>query len=129
MNDKYDHDFVADHVQFKQGTENIGNATDDGYDKSDIGQAVDNVEPITFEAFAARLAPYTLEYASELSGVPAEDIQELAEVFADKSRQGALALDHGREPAQPRHLDEPLHLQHPLAHRSLRPCPATAPSR
>ena len=129
VNDKYDHDFVADHVQFKQGTENIGNATDDGYDKSDIGQAVDNVEPITFEAFAARLAPYTLEYASELSGVPAEDIQELAEVFADKSRQGALALDHGREPAQPRHLDEPLHLQHPLAHRSLRPCPATAPSR
>ena len=37
VNDKYDHDFVADHVQFKQGTENIGNATDDGYDKSDIG--------------------------------------------------------------------------------------------
>lgn len=87
VNDKYDHDFVADHVQFKQGTENIGNATDDGYDKSDIGQAVDNVEPIDFEAFAARLAPYTLEYASELSGVPAEDIQELAEVFADKSRR------------------------------------------
>ena len=78
---------VNDHLQFKQGTENIGNATDDGYDKSDIGQAVDNVEPITFEAFAARLAPYTLEYASELSGMPAEDIQELAEVFADKSRR------------------------------------------
>lgn len=57
VNDKYDHDFVADHVQFKQGTENIGNATDDGYDKSDIGQAVDNVEPITFEAFAARRPP------------------------------------------------------------------------
>ena len=87
VNDKYDHAFVADHVQFKQGTENIGNATDDGYDKSEIGQAVDNVEPITFEAFATRLAPYTLEYASELSGVPAEDIQELAEVFADKSRR------------------------------------------
>ena len=87
VNDKYDHDFVTDHVQFKQGTENIGNATDDGYDKSDIGQAVDNVEPITFEAFAARLAPYTLEYASELSGVPAEDIQELAEVFADPNKK------------------------------------------
>ena len=87
VNDKYDHAFVADHVQFKQGTENIGNATDDGYDKSEIGQAVDNVEPITFEAFATRLAPYTLEYASELSGVPAEDIRELAEVFADKSRR------------------------------------------
>ena len=78
---------MADHVQFKQGTENLGNATDDGYDKSDIGQAVDNVEPIDFDAFAARLAPYTLEYAAEISGVPAEDIQELAEVFADKGRK------------------------------------------
>ena len=45
QNKKYDEAFVHDHLQFKQGTENIGNATDDGYDKSDIGQAVDNVEP------------------------------------------------------------------------------------
>ena len=33
------HAFVADHLQFKQGTENIGNATDDGYDASDVGQS------------------------------------------------------------------------------------------
>lgn len=85
QNDLYDKEFVEAHVQFKQGTENIGNATDDGYDKSDIGQTVDDVEPIEFADFAARLEPYTLEYASEISGVPAEDIQELAEVFADKS--------------------------------------------
>lgn len=92
MNDKYDHDFVADHVQFKQGTENIGNATDDGYDKSDIGQAVDNVEPITFEAFAARLAPYTLEYASELSGVPARGYPGAGRGVRRQEPQGALAF-------------------------------------
>ena len=50
-------------------------------------KTVDAVENITFEQFAERLAPYTLEYAAELSGVPAEDIRELAEVFADKSRK------------------------------------------
>lgn len=86
-NDLYDKAFVADHLQFKQGTENIGNAFEDGYDASELGQSVDAVTSITFEEYAARLAPYTLEYAEELSGVPAADIQELAEVFADKSRK------------------------------------------
>ena len=37
QNKKYDEAFVNDHLQFKQGTENIGNATDDGYDASDVG--------------------------------------------------------------------------------------------
>ncbi len=40
--------------------------------------------------------------------------------FRRQVPQGAVALDHGGEPAQPRHLDEPLHLQHPLPHRPLR---------
>ncbi|ANE23239.1 molybdopterin oxidoreductase [Denitrobacterium detoxificans] len=82
-NDTYDHDFVADHLQFKQGTENIGNANYDGYDKSDIGQAVDTVESISFEEYAARLAPYTWEYASEISGASVEDLQALYELFAN----------------------------------------------
>ena len=86
-NDLYDKAFVADHLQFKQGTENIGNAFEDGYDASEQGQSVDAVTSITFEEYAARLAPYTLEYAEEVSGVPADDIRELAEVFADKSRK------------------------------------------
>ena len=86
-NNLYDKAFVADHLQFKQGTENIGNAFEDGYDASELGQSVDAVTSITFEEYAARLAPYTLEYAEEISGVPAADIQELAEVFADKSRK------------------------------------------
>ena len=82
-NDTYDHAFVADHLQFKQGTENIGNANYDGYDKSDIGQAVDTVESISFEEYAARLAPYTWEYASEVSGASVEDLQALYELFAN----------------------------------------------
>lgn len=83
QNNLYDADFVADHLQFKQGTENIGNPTEDGYDASDLGKSVDTVENITFEEFAARLEPYTFEYTSELSGVAVEDLQELAALFAD----------------------------------------------
>ncbi|HIY84773.1 MAG TPA: molybdopterin-dependent oxidoreductase [Candidatus Rubneribacter avistercoris] len=83
QNKLYDEAFVNDHLQFKQGTENLGNPTDDGYDASEVGSAVDNVSPITFEEYAARLAPYTFEHTSELSGVAVEDLRELAEVFAD----------------------------------------------
>ena len=61
QNGLYDVDFVRDHLQFKQGTEDIGNPTEDGYDKSDIGKKVDAVSPITFEEYAQRLKPYTFE--------------------------------------------------------------------
>ncbi|MEF2746919.1 MAG: molybdopterin-dependent oxidoreductase [Senegalimassilia anaerobia] len=83
QNGLYDVDFVRDHLQFKQGTEDIGNPTEDGYDKSDIGKKVDAVSPITFEEYAQRLKPYTFEYAEKISGVAAADIEELARVYAD----------------------------------------------
>ncbi|MCL2807662.1 MAG: molybdopterin-dependent oxidoreductase, partial [Coriobacteriia bacterium] len=84
VNDAYDPEYVEAHLVFKQGTEDLGNNYDDTYDGSDIGKKVTDVEPISFDDYKARLAPYTLEYASELSGVPVEDIEELAKVFADK---------------------------------------------
>ena len=82
-NDLYDKDFVRDHLQFKAGAENIGNAYDDGYDKSEAGQASGDVWSIEFEEYCERLAPYTLEYTSELSGVPVEQLEDLCRVFAD----------------------------------------------
>lgn len=87
QNNLYDKSFVADHLQFKQGTENIGNAFADDYDVTAPGNTVDAVESIDFEQYAARLAPYTLEYAEQISGVPAADIEQLARVFADKSKK------------------------------------------
>ena len=81
-NKTYNQAFVDDHLQFKQGTENLGNATYDAYDKTE-GAKADAVESISFEAYAARLEPYTWEYTSELSGVSIEDLQALYEAFAD----------------------------------------------
>ena len=83
-NGTYDADMVRDHLQFKSGTENIGNANYDGYDASEIGQAVDATQSISFEEYAERLKPYTWEYASEISGVSVEDLQELYGLFANK---------------------------------------------
>ena len=86
-NELYDADFVEDHLQFKAGTENIGNAYEDGYDASDVGQSVDKVWNIEFSEYAEMLKPYTFEYVSELSGVAVEDLKELAEVFADPNKK------------------------------------------
>ena len=82
-NKTYDEGFVKDHLAFFQGTENIGNADNDGYDKSEIGQKVDETEPISFEDYAKRLEPYTWEYASKISGVSEADLKELYELFAN----------------------------------------------
>lgn len=79
----YDKRFVEDHLKFKQGSENIGNATDDGYDASDVGKTAGDTSPITFDEYAERLSAYTFEYTSELSGVPVADLKELAAVFAE----------------------------------------------
>lgn len=87
QNNLYDQQFITDHIQFKEGTENIGNSFEDGYDKSEVGSKVDATTSITFEQFAARLEPYTLEYAAKLSGVAAEDIEELAKVYADPNKK------------------------------------------
>lgn len=86
-NKLYNESFLNDHIQFKQGTEDIGNSNEDGYDKSDLGKSVDAVTSITFEDYAARLEPYTLEYAEQISGVPAADIEELAKIYADPNKK------------------------------------------
>ncbi len=82
-NKLYDEQFVNDHCQFKAGTENIGNAYEDDYDATEPGSTVDAVHGISFEEYEERLSTYTFEYTSELSGVPVEDLQELAAIFAE----------------------------------------------
>ena len=83
QNKLYDEQFVSDHLQFKQGTEDIGNSFEDGYDKSEVGSKVDATESITFDEYAARLEPYTFEYAAQIAGCTAAEIEELAKLFAD----------------------------------------------
>lgn len=89
QNGGVDEQFVADHLQFKHGTEDLGNAFEDGYDATDKGKASGDVESIDFEAYKASLEPYTAEYVSDLSGVSVEDLQEIAGVYAE---QGANVL-------------------------------------
>jgi nitrate reductase NapA len=77
----YDENFVKKHVVFKKGKENIGYGLEDKF------KFADDPKPITFDEYKKFLDPYTPEYASKLSGVPAEKIVELARLYADRNRK------------------------------------------
>jgi nitrate reductase NapA len=97
---KVDADFIKKHVNFKKGATDIGyglrpnnpveqKATSNGYDgpdgkpKGDAGKA----EGISFEDFAKFVSEYTLEKTVALSGVPAENLKKLAELYADPTKK------------------------------------------
>ncbi|MDR1854393.1 MAG: nitrate reductase catalytic subunit NapA [Azoarcus sp.] len=100
QNKKVDQDFIKKHVNFKKGVTDIGyglrpkhpleaNATmngypgEDGKPKGDTGKA----EPITFEDFAKFVSEYTLEKTVQISGVPADKLKRLAELYADPKKK------------------------------------------
>ena len=60
---------------------------------------------------------------------PVEDLQGARRRVRRPRQERHVAVDHGREPAQPRHLDEPQHLQHPPALGQDRPAGLRARSR
>jgi len=77
----YDETFIKNHVVFKQGKTNIGYGLEDRF------TFADEPKPMTFEEYKKFLEPYTPEYVSRLSGVPAESIVEIARLYADRKRK------------------------------------------
>ena len=84
--DAVNQDFVAKHVRFKRGNDDIGYGLRPEHplevaakNNGKAGGASD----ITFEEFAEFVKPYTAEKASEMSGVPVKHLEELAALYAD----------------------------------------------
>lgn len=69
--DRYDKDFVSKYCNFRQ----LGPKPDEKTPPDMLGV------PMTFEEFARAVEPYTPEKVEELSGVPAEKIRMLGELF------------------------------------------------
>ncbi|RBP45182.1 periplasmic nitrate reductase subunit NapA apoprotein [Roseimicrobium gellanilyticum] len=67
-NGTYDKEFVERHCAFRQ----------------DKTAAALHGESMTFEDYKATLAPFTPEHVAQLSGVPAEKIQMLADLFGNR---------------------------------------------
>ena len=83
---KVNEDFVSKHTAFRRGNTDIGYGL---RPEHPLEQAAANAgdangsEPMSYEDYAAFVSEYTVEKASEISGVPEERLIELAELYAD----------------------------------------------
>ena len=78
--------FVRDHAVFMRGQTDIGYGLrpDDPVELAAKGAAdAGKMEPIDFDAFKALVSEYTLKKVSELSGVEAGFLEQLAELYAN----------------------------------------------
>ncbi|NRB33208.1 MAG: nitrate reductase catalytic subunit NapA [Rhodobacteraceae bacterium] len=82
-------DFMAKHVNITRTETDIGyglrpeNPLQESAAHPDSG----DLTPIDMDEYAASVAEYTVEMVSELSGVPAEQLEKLAEQYADPNRK------------------------------------------
>lgn len=83
-------EFVSRHTRFAKGADDIGyglRATDPLEQKAQNAAKANTWSDISFEQFAEFVKLYTLERAARESGVPAERLQALAELYADPKRK------------------------------------------
>jgi nitrate reductase NapA len=80
------HDFVAKHVNIREGNRDIGyglRPTHPLQQKATNADKAGGSKPMSFEAYAKFVADYDLDYTSELTGVPKENLLALAKLYAD----------------------------------------------
>lgn len=85
QNNAVDQDFLNRHVNFRRG------ATDIGYglrathplEKAAKNPGSDASEPMNFDEYKAFVAEYTLEKVAKMSGVPEDQLEALAKLYAD----------------------------------------------
>lgn len=90
QNDAVDREFVDRHTNVVKGMADIGYGLrpDDPRELSAANAATPNSwEPMAFDDFAEFVKPYTVERASEASGVPVDSLNRLAELYADPNRK------------------------------------------
>jgi nitrate reductase (cytochrome) len=79
-------EFVGKHVNFKLGNPDIGYGLRPEDPREQAAAHADDpngAQPMSFESYAEYVADYTLQGAAELSGVPVERLEALAELYAD----------------------------------------------
>ncbi len=89
QNDAVNWDFVDKHVNFTVTPTDIGYGLRDDHplQKQAENPNAGKLTKIDFETYKKHVAEYTLDYTSELSGVPAEKLERLAEAYAHPTRK------------------------------------------
>ncbi|MEH6814857.1 MAG: molybdopterin-dependent oxidoreductase, partial [Motiliproteus sp.] len=85
QSDSVNQDFIDKHVNFRKGVTDIGYGLRPTHElemkAKNPGKG--GSSPINFDEFAEFVSSYTVEYTSELSGVPVQQLEELAKLYAD----------------------------------------------
>jgi nitrate reductase NapA len=84
--DRVNKEFVNNHTRFVRGNDDIGyglRPEDPREQNAANADKAGGSTPIDFAEFAKFVEPYNTEYVSKLSGVPAENLKDLAELYAD----------------------------------------------
>jgi nitrate reductase NapA len=79
-------DFVAKHVNFHRGNDDIGYGLRPEHPLQQAAKNADKAggsEPISLEDYAEFVADYDLDRVAEMSGVPKNRLEALAELYAD----------------------------------------------
>jgi nitrate reductase NapA len=89
QNKAYNKDFLDKHVNFTKTPTDIGYGLrdEDPREKAAKNRNKGALSKISFEEYAESVAPYTVEKASELSGVPKANLERLAKLYADPNKK------------------------------------------
>ena len=79
--DRINHDFIARHCRFSAGRTEIGYGLEDGFEFKEEPRSVD------LQAYRKFLEDYRPEKVETLTGVPAEQIRWLADLYGDPNRK------------------------------------------
>lgn len=85
-----DKDFIAKHVNFRQGNDDIGYGLRPEHEKQKASKNSDQAgasKAIDFAAYKHYVSEYTLDKVHKLSGVPKKDLEALAQLYADPKRK------------------------------------------
>ena len=91
QNKAYNKEFVENHCNFKKTPTDIGYGLrpEHPLQKAAKNPNKGKLSGITFEEYAASVAPYTLEKASKMSGVSKKKLEKLAKAYADPNKKVA----------------------------------------
>jgi len=89
QNKAYDEKFIGKHVNFKKTPTDIGYGLRSEHElqKNAKNANKGKLSKISFEEYKKSLEPYTLEYVSELSGVPEKNLLRLAKLYSDPEKK------------------------------------------
>ncbi len=89
QNKAYNQDFIDKHVNFTKTPTDIGYGLRPEHSLQQKAKNANKgkLSKISFDEYAKSVESYTLEYAAELSGVPAEKLLKLAKLYADPKRK------------------------------------------